>query len=568
MDWRLYLVFSLKTFICTVHGQDKSQMPPKMISVFNNEYFFPRDSILVDSSFKCQAENGQIQYVWKKDGVVVENTQFIPVDNSTGILRFVKIQTEHYGTYQCFASNTYGTSLSTPFNLKESMLGRFPIGGPEEVRCKEFEHCKIQCSGKPTCLPDSQCRVEWKIGEGTKTNVEITKRVGVDGNGDLHFLWTDTDLTGLQYKCGMWMEQLKTLMIGSQTSLKIDYSASVEFIEPTIVFKEDGKALIGGKGVLRCMFSGYPVPDIEWMSLGKNTTIKNTTGKYIISDFGRVLTIINAKPDNEGVYSCTGNGTTHSPSLRVFLNVTSAPILPGDNQMRDLVIPVGKDAIFRCEAESLPNEMPPTLPIWNKNGVDLVIAGGKYILAENSQVLTVTDVQKSDTGVYQCLSENSEGVLLKEAILKVIDPITVRKRPLDNYKIAPGDILNLAVVADTDPSLTLQYKWMFNDHQGNESEIKSNEYWKLSWPINKQLTIDVSNVTDPTILVSLAGYYIVKIYHNYDEKVINITVETDVFPTADIVSVSPNTNTTNTAQQTNSNAAICIIVAGIFSLFY
>lgn len=58
--------------------------------------------------------------MWKKDGVVVENTQFIPVDNSTGILRFVKIQTEHYGTYQCFASNTYGTSLSTPFNLKES----------------------------------------------------------------------------------------------------------------------------------------------------------------------------------------------------------------------------------------------------------------------------------------------------------------------------------------------------------------------------------------------------------------------------------------------------------------
>uniref|UniRef100_K1PXT3 Contactin-5 n=1 Tax=Magallana gigas TaxID=29159 RepID=K1PXT3_MAGGI len=392
-------------------------MPPKMISVFNNEYFFPRDSILVDSSFKCQAENGQIQYVWKKDGVVVENTQFIPVDNSTGILRFVKIQTEHYGTYQCFASNTYGTSLSTPFNLKESMLGRFPIGGPEEVRCKEFEHCKIQCSGKPTCLPDSQCRVEWKIGEGTKTNVEITKRVGVDGN--------------------------------------------------------------------------------------------------------------------------------------------AAPILPGDNQMRDLVIPVGKDAIFRCEAESLPNEMPPTLPIWNKNGVDLVIAGGKYILAENSQVLTVTDVQKSDTGVYQCLSENSEGVLLKEAILKVIDPITVRKRPLDNYKIAPGDILNLAVVADTDPSLTLQYKWMFNDHQGNESEIKSNEYWKLSWPINKQLTIDVSNVTDPTILVSLAGYYIVKIYHNYDEKVINITVETDVFPTADIVEIM---NCKKAVTWTFQRTLICTVI--------
>lgn len=73
--------------------------------------------------------------------------------------------------------------------------------------------------------------------------------------------------------------------------------------------------------IQKCLYCS-PVPDIEWMSLGKFTTIKNTTGKYIISDFGRVLTIINAKPDNEGFYSCTGNGTTNSLSQRVFLNVT------------------------------------------------------------------------------------------------------------------------------------------------------------------------------------------------------------------------------------------------------
>lgn len=40
-------------------------------------------------------------------------------------------------------------------------------------------------------------------------------------------------------------------------------------------------------------------------------------------------------------------------------------------------------------------------------------------MGENSQVLSFKDVQKSDSGVYQCMSENSEGVLLKEAILKV-----------------------------------------------------------------------------------------------------------------------------------------------------
>lgn len=51
----------------------------------------------------------------------------------------------------------------------------------------------------------------------------------------------------------------------------------------------------------------------------------------------------------------------------------------------------------------------------------VLIFSGKYTLSENSKVLQITDVQKgSDTGAYQCLSENSEGVLLKEAILNAI----------------------------------------------------------------------------------------------------------------------------------------------------
>lgn len=47
--------------------------------------------------------------------------------------------------------------------------------------------------------------------------------------------------------------------------------------------------------------------------------------------------------------------------------------------MRDLFVPVGKKAMFHCNAESLPNELAPTLPIWMKNGVDLVIDGGCLI---------------------------------------------------------------------------------------------------------------------------------------------------------------------------------------------
>lgn len=556
MDWRLCIVLILTSLTCVVRGQD-DKMPPKMTSTFNNEYYFPRDTILTDATINCRAQNGRIRYEWKKDGVIVRNSQFVSVDESLGTLKFVQMENADYGTYQCFATNDYGTSLSKPFKVKESRMGAFPAGDKQEVRCKEFEHCKIQCRDKPTCLPDSQCRVEWKIGEGTKTNVEINKRTGVDGNGDLHFLWTNTvDWKGFQYRCGVWQEQLKMLVVGSDTSLRIDPAGTVPVIDPISVFKENGKAMYGGKGVLRCMFSGYPAPDVEWISPAKEV-IKDTPGKYEISDFGRVLTILQAEPNYEGRYLCKGKGQTESAPQTVLFNVTSAPILRGDNQMRDQIVPVGKKATFRCEAESLPDELPPTLPVWKKNGVDLVIDGGKYVLSESKKVLEVTDVQKgSDTGAFQCMSENSEGVLLKEAILKVIDPIIIRQRPLGTYKIVPGEVLNIAVVADTDPSLTLQYKWTFTDNQGNEREIESNEFWKISWPNNNNLTIDVRQVTDPSVVFSLTGDYKIKIYHNYDQKFINVTIETDIITT--IAPQSP------IVQQANLNFIIYIAVAVAF----
>lgn len=65
---------------------------------------------------------------------------------------------------------------------------------------------------------------------------------------------------------------------------------------------------------------------------------------------------------------------------------------------------------------------------------------------------------------------------------------------------------------------------MFTDHKGNETEIESNKYWNVSWPIQNELTIDVRNVTDE-FLNSLTGHYSVKVYHSIDQTSFNFTVE-------------------------------------------
>lgn len=558
MDWRICCVLFLSAFIFVVNCQD-DQMPPKMISTFNSEYYFPMLSILTDATIECNAKNGKIEYEWKKDGAVVLNSKYVSVDKDTGTLKFNQMQAADYGTYQCFAKNDFGTSLSKPFKVKVSAMGAFPSKEPQEIQCKEFEHCKIPCRDKPECSPDSECRVEWKIGEGTKTNVELSKRVGVDGDGDLHFIWTKaSDWTGLNYKCGVWQEQLKMLVVGSLTTLRIITASRVPSLDPILVFKSGGKAQYRGEGVLKCMFSGYAAPDIEWVS-PDNVVIKNSV-KYLISDYERTLTIKDAMPNDEGLYSCRGKGTNKMDTQRVFLNVTSAPMLDSDSknpQMNDLYVSVGKNATFYCEAISLPGESAPTAPRWMKNGVALQIDGIKYILSPDQQMLIVTNVQKgSDSGAFQCMSENSEGVLFKEALLKVIDPITIIQRPKGSYKIMPGDKISLGVLATSEPSLSLRYKWTFINLQGEEQVVKDNDIWKISRPTLNNLTVDVSQVSDPSVVLSVSGEYVVDVFHNYDSERIKVTVETEIITT--VAPMAP------IVQKANMNFIIYIAVGVVF----
>ena len=62
-----------------------------------------------------------ISYVWRKDGIEID-----PLDASyqrdvgTGTLYIDFPDVSHEGVYQCFASNSFGTALSTTALLKRA----------------------------------------------------------------------------------------------------------------------------------------------------------------------------------------------------------------------------------------------------------------------------------------------------------------------------------------------------------------------------------------------------------------------------------------------------------------
>lgn len=152
--------------------------------------------------------------------MAVRNSRQVAVDSKLGTIVFTRIDMSDYGTYQCFASNQYGTALSPPIEVHEARksinfdtsntyqahvepifeqlyclgcllfimcplslgLGSFPAD-PVSQECTKFQHCLIQCRNRPVCEPESQCRVEWKKGPGTDNNVRVSERVAVDGKG-------------------------------------------------------------------------------------------------------------------------------------------------------------------------------------------------------------------------------------------------------------------------------------------------------------------------------------------------------------------------------------------------
>lgn len=51
----------INVMIFKLHLLSDDQMPPKMTSTFNNEYYYPRDTMLTDATINCKAKNGQIK---------------------------------------------------------------------------------------------------------------------------------------------------------------------------------------------------------------------------------------------------------------------------------------------------------------------------------------------------------------------------------------------------------------------------------------------------------------------------------------------------------------------------
>ncbi|KAL5014159.1 hypothetical protein ScPMuIL_008429 [Solemya velum] len=484
---------------------------------------------------QCHAKGSPIpEYEWRVNGAKVYNrVDVIESDSVTGTLTLYnpsQLDNTRWGPYQCLAKNSVGTAMSDIIQVRKAYLGSFPSNEKYAQRVKAGEYLKLECKSNPPSYPPAV--YSWhrqKPGTTEKKTQQTDKRITVDANGDLHFLYVkSSDKSSPDvYLCSMYNSEIQSQMYGSETTLTVD-DGSVVPSKPVVQFHGKVTAMLGTEATLQCIFSGFPEPDVKWYSL-TSLEIYNDE-KYSFTDYTKKLIIKNVEESDEGQYACVGTnslGTTEK--IAVTLDVIGPPIWL--ERLQSQIVPVGSDVIFTCKARNLHGDVELEPPQWFRNGDRLSdLMWNKIELSRDKTELKVLDVHKpNDIMSIQCQYKNQHGIAFADASLNVKNAIRITdKTPVlmvddkQTAYIKLDEVKTLFIVAEIDESVTLQYEWFFK----NRTILTRDSNTYTLGPDGRNLTIDSRSIDN---LNDILGEYTVKVYYDYETKYDTLTLTQEGF---------------------------------------
>ncbi|XP_058821183.1 basement membrane-specific heparan sulfate proteoglycan core protein isoform X2 [Topomyia yanbarensis] len=213
-----------------------------------------------------------------------------------------------------------------------------------------------------------------------------------------------------------------------------------------------------------CEATGNPHPTVKWTLSGKPFSPN-------VQQSGNTLRILNAQPDNGGVYICVAENSEGMDRSYTLVDIElldengrEPPILelyPTEPQ----VIKVGESTRLSCRATGgVPY---PTL-IWVRRDRKPL---SSRITQDYPGVITLREVILEDSGEYECRAENSAGSASLSASVDVqLAPIITISPPVDEHKLYEGDELSIQCTARGKPEPTVVIK---PPHQDTDTRLLS-----------------------------------------------------------------------------------------------
>uniref|UniRef100_A0A8C7UHW4 Contactin 4 n=1 Tax=Oncorhynchus mykiss TaxID=8022 RepID=A0A8C7UHW4_ONCMY len=345
--------------------------------------------------------------LWKLNGTAVTPKSGSHYSLSGGNLRISHLNKDQdAGTYQCLASNSFGTIVSREASLTFAYLGNFKTHRRNSVSVREGQGVVLLC-GPPSHSGD--LTFSWIFNEYPSFVKQDTRRFISQETGNLYIAKVEPSDVG-NYTCVVTNTVTKTRVQGPPTPLVLrsdgimgEYEPKIEVQFPEIVHVAKGLTV-----KLECFALGNPVPSINWsrvdgIPFSRKVDVRKASG---------VLEIPYFQQEDAGTYECVAENSRGKNTVKGKLSFYAPPHLI--EKPEDVQKPIDDSLVWECKATGKPK---PSYR-WMKNGENLESLEERIQVANGA--LSISRLTLSDIGMYQCVAGNKHGEVYSNAELRVI----------------------------------------------------------------------------------------------------------------------------------------------------
>ncbi|KAM9759115.1 contactin-3 isoform 1-T3 [Menidia menidia] len=373
-----------------------------------SDLILPINSPDHQATITCEAEGTPLpQYRWSLNGTLIDLGRDYRRHMSGGSLIITSLDKDQdSGVYQCMGFNTWGSVLSRRASLQFAYLDNFKTQTVRSaVNVREGQGVVLLCGPPPH---SGELTFAWIFNEYPYFVQQDNRRFISQETGSLYIAKVETSDVG-NYTCVVNNTVTREKVLSSPTPLVLRSDGVMGEYEPKIEvhFPDPVPAAKESVVKLECFALGNPVPEISW----RRTSGVPFPSKVKMKNSNAVLEIPNFQQEDAGTYECMAENRRGKNAARGRISFHAKPHWL--QTITDTALSIEENLFWECKASGKPK---PSYS-WLRNGEQVTAEGRVQI--ENG-ALSITALNLSDSGMYQCVAENKHGIIYSSAQLMVL----------------------------------------------------------------------------------------------------------------------------------------------------
>ncbi|XP_018302242.1 fasciclin-2 isoform X3 [Mycetomoellerius zeteki] len=256
--------------------------------------------------------------------------------------------------------------------------------------------------------------------------------------------------------------------------------------------------ILGEDFDIHCQVRARPSPSVDWLFDGE---LIKTNDHYIINTYS--LKIKNVQEQDDGVYTCRASvqttGELQERPIRVEVHIR--PAITEFPKPIDVI--EGENADIRCNGTG----KPPPVITWVKSLTQQNLSiTDRFGVDPVTGILTITNVNREDSGEYQCMATNAAGTATATTQINVI--IKPKIMEFMNKTVVEGKSVEIQCKAFGRPSPKVSFRKLTLDKpyaDGAQSEDDRIIVRNKPDDMSSDVTVGILSITD--VLTDNDGLY-------------------------------------------------------------